>query len=442
MLIILIIIHIFSIGNFFRFVYNMEMHFLSKSNLLKNDSVLLFVNIYSDKISTFVVERKKEGNAISILASAVEPQEGEIKQGGEPDADKILLNLNKVLQALPLEIMRVAKRAVFGFGADISDFKFRQMKIERHDKDKKITKEELESLTVNKQNEELSTERFIIDGFVVSDPIGLNGKELIADAISMSFSEKLIAGIENLSAGRGMELLGFVNLTQSALEELKNSENSSVGKDFIFVSVFQNNTDVIVIRDNVINSIGNLGAGYGIIEKSVSEKFGVGIEEAKDIIRKMRSGELNGESDDGNPRTQRTEPRLGKSLAGLRFVRQSQSSWTKREQSPYDGNPRTQRTEQSPYDGAKLAVQHALAAYIEKLRELFGNIDKMLILPGTIIIGISEESPELLKVLLDKIWLADLPLERNAAINDLNVLIGGQEKLNSVFDSAILKFTI
>ena len=143
------------------------------------------------------------------------------------------MNLNKVLQALPLEIMRVAKRAVFGFGADISDFKFRQMKIERHDKDKKITKEELESLTVNKQNEELSTERFIIDGFVVSDPIGLNGKELIADAISMSFSEKLIAGIENLSAGRGMELLGFVNLPHSALEELKNSETHRLAKTFI-----------------------------------------------------------------------------------------------------------------------------------------------------------------------------------------------------------------
>ena len=58
----------------------MEMHFLSKSNLLKNDSVLLFVNIYSDKISTFVVERKKEGNAISILASAVEPQEGRLNK--------------------------------------------------------------------------------------------------------------------------------------------------------------------------------------------------------------------------------------------------------------------------------------------------------------------------------------------------------------------------
>ena len=41
---------------------------------------------------------------------------------------------------------------------------------------------------------------------------------------------------------------------------------------------------------------------------------------------------------DGNPRTERAEPRLGKSLAGLRFVRQSQSSWTKREQSSYDGD--------------------------------------------------------------------------------------------------------
>ncbi|MEK7086183.1 MAG: hypothetical protein AAB951_00165, partial [Patescibacteria group bacterium] len=30
---------------------------------------------------------------------------------------------------------------------------------------------------------------------------------------------------------------------------------------------------------------------------------------------------------------------LGKSLAGLRFVHQSQSSWTKREHSPYDDNP-------------------------------------------------------------------------------------------------------
>ena len=39
----------------------------------------------------------------------------------------------------------------------------------------------------------------------------------------------------------------------------------------------------------------------------------------------------------GNPRTEKAEPRLGKSLAGLRFVRQSQSSWTKREHSPYDG---------------------------------------------------------------------------------------------------------
>src|SRR3989338_7697717 len=366
----------------------MEMRFLSKSNLLKNDSALLVANIYSDKISVFVVERKKDGGAISILASAVESQEGNIKHGNEPDADKIILNLQKAMQAISPEIMRAAKKAVFGFGDDISDFEFRQLKLERRDKDKKISEEESESLMKNKQEEELSAERFIIDGFVVPNPVGLNGKELIADAVSMSFSEKLIANIESLSAGRCMELLGFINLTQSALQALKDSDDPPVGKDFIFISVFQNNADVIVIRDNVINSIGNLGAGYGIIEKSVSEKFEVGIEEAKDIIRKMHSGELNSESD----------------------------------------------------DSAKLAVQHALSVYIEKLRELFGNIDKMLILPGTIIIGISEESPELLKVLLDKIWLGDLALERNAEINNLNVLIGGQEELNNVFDLAILKF--
>src|SRR3989338_7470592 len=333
------------------------MRFLSKSNLLKNDSVLLVANIYSDKISMFVVERKKDGGAVSILASTIEPQEGNIKQGNELDADKIILNLQKAMQAIPPEIMRAAKKAVFGFGDDISDFEFRQLKLERRDKDKKISEEESESLMKNKQDEELSV-------------------------------EKLIANIESLSANRGMEALGFINLTQSALQALKDSDDPSVGKDFIFISVFQNNTDVIVARDNVINSIGNLGAGYGIIEKSVSEKFEVGIEEAKDIISKMRSGELNSESD----------------------------------------------------DSAKLAVQHALSAHIEKIRELFGNIDKMLILPGTIIIGISEESPELLKVLLDKIWLADLPLERNAEINNLNVLIGGQEELNNVFDLAILKF--
>src|SRR3989304_10165354 len=89
----------------------------------------------------------------------------------------------------------------------------------------------------NKQDEELSVERFIIDGFVVANPVGLNGKELIADAVSMSFSEKLIANIESLSAGRGMELLGFINLTQSALQALKDSDDPPVGKDFIFISV-------------------------------------------------------------------------------------------------------------------------------------------------------------------------------------------------------------
>ena len=39
----------------------------------------------------------------------------------------------------------------------------------------------------------------------------------------------------------------------------------------------------------------------------------------------------------GNPRTERAEPRLGKSLAGLLFVSQSLRSWTNREQSSYDG---------------------------------------------------------------------------------------------------------
>src|SRR3972149_12153602 len=44
----------------------------------------------------------------------------------------------------------------------------------------------------------------------------------------------------------------------------------------------------------------------------------------------------------GNPRTQRAEPRLGKSLAGLLFVNQSLCSWTNREQSSYDGKGRWQ----------------------------------------------------------------------------------------------------
>ena len=71
----------------------------------------------------------------------------------------------------------------------------------------------------------------------------------------------------------------------------------------------------------------------------------------------------------GHPRTEKAEPRLGKSLAGLLFVNQSLCSWTNREQSSYDGNR-----------NISVNFEHGLAQNIREILKKYGakEVDEII----------------------------------------------------------------
>ncbi len=99
------------------------MPFIDTKEFAKYEEAIV-VNVFTDRISAYAI--KKDASGISLLASATEYQEN-----GEMNEEKIKLNCEKALQALPREYIKSDMPIVFMLGPEISECAFVSVEAKR-----------------------------------------------------------------------------------------------------------------------------------------------------------------------------------------------------------------------------------------------------------------------------------------------------------------------
>lgn len=365
------------------------MQFLIKGEFFNEYSRAVVFCIYTDKVAAMIV--RKEKNAVAVEAQAEERQEGDVSEGALA-VEKIILNCEKALQALPFEARAGVKDCIVVSGAGIGQFLFARIKWVREDKEKKITAQEKDAAVAKWYGKEEDAsaflfrnipQRFWADGFAVSDAVGLNGKEITADMIIMACDKALVRGFEECAASLGMLFRGMTDIRLAAAvwyPVFKENESA------LITMLFENETDVLLVRSGALAGIGVSASGYGILDKEIARVFAIGKEEARGLIGAFHAGALSAE----------------------------------------------------PLARVKGIIDSVKTVFIKGAGEAAAGIDASHLLPGNIWVAAPTESRWAEEALCATAWLSGLPLERGAdahcAAKENN------QKSGSVFESILREY--
>lgn len=335
------------------------MSLIEKNNLFKGYADLLLLGVYADKVVAEIVRKEKDG--VNVIASAVEPMEGEFDENSAINAEKIRLNCEKAIQRLPPENILTVKNAACVLGGGISNLSFAAENKIREKRDKKISNEEITALVgEDKVGSVVIEKRFLVDGFAIEEPIGMDGKEITALISRVSVDDGLEKALGSIAGARGMRYEGALDARLAFLRS-----GIVAPKDYCAVFIFSGTTTICVVRGGLIAAVVEIEAGYGIITEKVARTLNVGSEEGKSIVGKFRNNELN----------------------------------------------------QGVVETVKAAFKEAEAEMTNKIRAALLTIDKENLLPGNVFAVIAGDWPELEKTLSDVRWLAGLPIDRNASVH-------------------------
>ena len=326
---------------------------LQKNNLFKGYSDLLLLGVYSDKIIAEIARKEKDG--VKIIASVLEPVED-----GNVNPEKIRLNCEKAIQRVPAERILNVKNMVCTLGGGISRLSFSIERAARESREKKISVQELSALAgEDKADLVIIEKRFLVDGFAVEDPIGMKGKEIFAPVARFSFNNDLEKTLVSIAWTRGMSYEGALDTRVAFMKS-----GIAEPKDYCAIFIFSEKTTICVVRGGFISAVSDIEAGYGIMAEKTASAFGVGFEEGKDLLDKLRNN----------------------------------------------------RIDQSASEAIKMALEEAVAEITDKIRATFFVIDRDNLIPGNVFVVIDENFPELEKALSGAQWLDGLPIDRNISI--------------------------
>ncbi len=362
------------------------MAFLTKGEFFKGYAQAIVLDVYTDKVEAMAV-KKGTGEAVAAQ-SAMERQEGP----GEVSPERIVLNSAKALQSLPAEARRGVKDLVVALGGGIGRLSFLQVKGIRENPAKKIAREEVDAVISRWYGKEADAQRFVfrnlphrfsVDGFVVPDPVGLNGKEVVTDIANAACDQRIIRSLEEFAGSAGMRMRGGIDM-RAAVAEWK---PIGAGADSaMIVCVFESESNVMFARQGAIRGVGTLHGGYGIIATELARAFGVGKEEAMRVLEGFRAGTL--------------DPEAAEAVRGV--------------------------------------VAGAARKLGEGIRTMLATADPSSLLPGNIWVVASDDVPEVSALLKEKAWLVGLPLERNARVHAASEEFPSQRA--TIFDLAVLNY--
>lgn len=365
------------------------MPFLTKGEFFKEYSRAVVFCVYTDKVTAIVARKEKDG--VVAEARATESQEG-ISRGGTDFAEKILLNCEKALQALPAFARAGIQDYIVVLGAGVGQFPFTRVKWTRSDKEKKITAQEISIFLTQWHGKEGAgdafsfrtiPQRFWIDGFAVSDAVGLNGKEITADLSIVACDNALVRSFEEFAISSGMHFRGMIDIRLAAAFWKPVFAES---KSALIIILFEEEVDVLLVTAAALAGVGISSCGYGILHKEIARAFAVGKEEARGLINAFRAGALS------------MEP-----AARMREI----------------------------IDSAKAALLEGVVAAVTEID--FSNI-----LPGNIWVMMDAQFPEAEEAFDAAAWFSGLPLERNARVHIAAKEV--KEKGESVFESIVLTY--
>lgn len=343
------------------------MSFLSYNEAFKEYAQAIIVGVYSDKITASVV--RKENAGVVIVATAVEQVENIPIHDGMVDTEKIVFNMEKAIMALPAGIRVPATPVIIALGSKTGSFAYETVQKKREARERKITAEELQTLVTLADTEKGNAyvyknypEHFSIDGFSVSDPVGVNGEEIVAGMVRVSCDASFKQECASRIAALGLRLCGMIDMRYAAARGKYFFEKSA---NALVLLVFENETYAVLMREKAVHAVGVAHVGYGILYADIARTFSVGYEEAKAIVRAYRKGELD--------------------------------------------------------DRTKTSVETAIAAaaqnVVDAAQEMIAHIDLANIIPGNVHIVCADGIPEILARFVVGDWLVHLPIERNAAVH-------------------------
>lgn len=324
----------------------------------------IIVGVYADGITASAV--KKENNALVLVSSAMESMSGAV--GELMPVDNVLFNTEKAIVALPPEVRAPGTAVIVAIGPGVGACEYRAIRNDRESRDKKIDAEEIDAIVASGNGEKGSDrvvanypEYFSIDGFSISDPIGVNGKEISVGTVRVSCAEAFEKECAARFSELGFQYKGLLDMRYAAMHASSFFERSASA---LLVFVFEHETHVAIVREKAVHAVGRADVGYGILDMDIARAFSVGVQEAKEIVRAYRKHELN--------------------------------------------------------EGTRVLVEQAANAAAKNVadatKETIKGIDSANIIPGNIHVVCARPAPELTAQLLAGEWLKDLPLERNASI--------------------------
>ena len=333
------------------------MKLLEKNNLFKGYSDLLLLGVYTDKIIAEIARKEKGG--VKIIASVAEPVENGILENGI-NLEKIRLNCEKAIQRIPTEQIAGVKNMACVLGGGASKLSFAIEYKSRGLGDGKISNEEVAALIEkDKDGSVIVEKRFLVDGFAVEDPIGMEGKEISAPVARFSFNNDLEKALVSIAEARGMSYEGALDAQLAFIKS-----GLAKPKDYCAIFIFSEKTAICVVRGGFISAVSDIRAGYGIMIEKTASAFGVGFEEGKDLLSKFRNGQLD----------------------------------------------------QSASEAIKTVLEEAVADITDKIRAALFVIDRDNLIPGNVFVIIAENFPELEKTLSGTQWLDGLPIDRNISV--------------------------
>lgn len=267
--------------------------FGKRGELFDKNGFLIVMNIFADKVFAFTIEKAKGLQLKSYVEESIE----ENVYGGL-DFDRIKLNCAKAKDALFKKGFK-SSNVIFAFSPEFACTKLFRKGFARRDSEQKISKKEIDDMVVLvkqelvKQKERMffdNIERILIDGYVIADPVGMRGKELEISIVGASYNNDLNKQFEDLSRFLNLNLKDIFSIDREFIRDI--AEKKEI-KDAVFINIFENHTSIFLLRSSRIAALDRVNIGYGVLDLKISEAFGVGREEAKNLRRLFASGSMD-----------------------------------------------------------------------------------------------------------------------------------------------------
>lgn len=341
------------------------MPYISSQEAFHGYTHAIIVGVYTDMITASVV--KKENNTAVLVASVTEPMGS--ADGKTPSVDNVIFNMEKAVMALPQEMRTKGATVIVAIGPGAGVCEYLTVVGKRDMRERKITAEEvatiIASANTEKGNETVYKnypEQFLIDGFSVSDPVGINGGEVSIGMIRVACDTMLEKECGARLTALGLAYGGMIDMRYAAMHADHFFINAPHA---LLIYIFENETYIALMREKAVHAVGTAGVGYGILYAEVARAFSVGMEEAKEIVRAYRKQELN--------------------------------------------------------EGTKGIVENVCATAAKKIvdtaKDTIVGIDSANIIPGRIHIVSAHVIPEISMQFIAGEWFKDLPMERNASVS-------------------------